>query len=506
MNAYIDNLRDDADIPLALFVGKYEETDFPISDVDGYQRELLSSVGPENATFEHEKGRNSKSFDQHLQLRYDGHRGSATPWTEGQFTGIAGSSNPLSEGYDPRPASAFHDPDMKQLTKQEKARMRFIRFTAENDEKITGGNRGELRAINDRVAADHAMASRMKIFDRQLTSMNPGKLLAPSRAAAIAMATRDTRFDDKDQLTTVVGVGGHRPGDILYREAVSDQDFAIAYYGNASRKRRQHAAQTGNAAQLVDVDIGIDQTRITIQQAAKLMKNMSRSSTYDSANTTEDADKYSSTESKTRKSGKAKADLLALIAIISDQALGIQSVTGLRKTSTQSTITGKRTENFVADHIIDTFNAEVIKKGLKPGANTAAIKANIQYMQDATDSGISAIRKAANKKSSRVGTNSTIDAELMDSGKAATIYKSRSSRGLPELLKLAAIEKFGSDSDKSRIALTLKKKARRADNDETVSTQKFKDNQLLERHGGRLGTKNTRKFQDEESGINEGVI
>lgn len=498
MTDYISDIRDDAVIPLSMFIGKYEETDFPISDVDGYQRELLSSVGPENPTFESEKGRNAKGFDQHLQLRYEGHRGSATPWTEGQFTGIMGSSkDPTAEGYDARAANV--DPDMKQLVKQERARMRFIRFTAENDQKITGGGRAEARAIKDRVDMDHAMASRMKIFDRQLTSMNPGRILAPSHAAAVALATDERRFDDLDQQTTLVGVGGHRPGDILYREAVSDQDFAIAYYGDMSRRRRQHAAQTGNAAQLVDIDIGVDMTRLTVHRAAKLMKDISKS--VSAKNITQDADFDESSDSKSRKRGRNVASLMAIIAQVGDQHLGTQSTTGLRKTGVAGASTGKRTENFVADHIIDTFNAEIIKKGLKPGVDKTLVKRNITYMQDATDSGLSAVRKAAAKKLNRVGRGTTEDAEFMDSGKAAITYRSRSSRGLPELLKLGTYERFASDSDKSRIALSLKKKARRADNDETESTQKFLDNQYKERHTGVLGTKNTRRFQSEDKSL-----
>jgi hypothetical protein len=506
MNEYIDPLRDDAAVPLDLFLNKYIETDFPVPDVDGYQRELLSNVGVEDATFEHEKRRDSKSFDQHLKLRYDGHRGSATVYTEGQFTGILGSANPAAEGYDPRPASGVSDPDMKQLNKQERARMRFIRFTAENDNKITGGSRAEARAIADRVSMDRAMASRMKIFDRQIESMNPGRLLAPSNVAAITMTSRDKRFDDQDQQTTIVGVGGHRPGDILYREAVSDQDFAIAYYGDMSRKRRMHAAQTGNAAQLVDVDIGIDMTRMTIHRAASLMKNISRGSTKDSLGSSVDAEFQTSTDAANRSHGKLKAELFTLLASVADQSFGAHTTSAARKHGRSDTTTGTRVENFVSDHIIDVFNAEMIKKGLKPGANTAAIKANIQYMQDATDSGTSAIRKAADKKSSRAGTGTIIDSEFNDSTKSIALYKTRASRGLPELMKLTSAEKFGLDSDHSRIALTLKKQIRRADNDETVSTQKFLDNEKLERHGGRLGSKNTRRFQDEEHGISEGVI
>lgn len=158
------------DMPSSMLAQKFEETNIPFEGMyDEYSRKVLTDWGPDNTLFEHERPRGGVNKGSgRLQLQYYGHRGDAdVPYRAEYFDGFAGPEN-----HDPRGINI--DPNMMQLRHQADARHRFIRFSADQSEHITGGGLSEAQ-VNDNLRTAHdKYKNSVNIFDRQLDGARNG--------------------------------------------------------------------------------------------------------------------------------------------------------------------------------------------------------------------------------------------------------------------------------------------------------------------------------------------
>lgn len=511
---YIPPIRDDACVPLSMFIGKSEETDYPMVDTDAYQRQLLMSVAPEKALFEHEKRRDTKVFDEKLKLRYEGHRGEATPWTEGQFTGILNTTdeigsglykpNSLAEGYEPRGAAGIH-PDKKELVKQAKARTRFIRLTAENDKKDIGDTFSPAAMISMRQITDQAAASRMKIFDRMLETMIPGRQLVPGTNEVLRHIDKEKSISYNPDANAFVHRGGRKKTqDLLYREAISDQDFAVAYYGASSRRARRHPTQSANPAAYLEQDELVDITRMT-KQFTRMMKQLT-SNTADAQNMDKDGEFGSSDDTRTYRHAVLKNTMVAILMQAQQQDRGTSSLSAVRRHSVlRSTGAGQYArQNTADDRIIQQFQAAAIARGLKPGADKSLVKRDIAYMTDLAQSMVSSDRKTATPERFRTGKNTVEDMTRDGSEDHVIKYKSRARRGLPSFDK-KTIADYLTDGRNTKVGRTPNAVHRRAMDGEDVDStgQEFYENHKLDRHIGRIGGKQVHRYQDEDTVVED---
>jgi hypothetical protein len=228
------------DMPSDMMMAKFEETDMGGDEdlYNNYARTTLTDMRPDPASFAHEGPRgavNSRSAK--LQLQYYGHRGNADdPAHPELFLGFGGP-----EDRDPRGINT--EPDMRELRKQEEARMRFVRFTKDDSAHITGGGRSMGRALADQQTLFKDMKGRLRIFDRMLDGRREGMRREYAHKSDVSKQVNVKSYGDviKDY-----ALNPQRRANIIckrilrdtaeWRCETYDQDFKIAQYATAYKQ------------------------------------------------------------------------------------------------------------------------------------------------------------------------------------------------------------------------------------------------------------------------------
>lgn len=230
------------DVPNTMLMEKFEETDMG-NDEDQYdtyvRTEICDWTGDKGAVFEHERGRGGVNASKGiLQLRANGHRGTADVEKPEIFLGFAGP-----EDRDPRGINV--DPDMKQLRRQEAARMRFHRFTPDHSDHVTGGGISEAQVMANKQTIFRFNRDRLKIFSRQIDGRREGLRRVYENKSDIAKQVLVHSYGDyiKDYAMNPQRRANLITRNILrdtkeWRQETSDQDYQIARYSQICRKRK----------------------------------------------------------------------------------------------------------------------------------------------------------------------------------------------------------------------------------------------------------------------------
>lgn len=493
------------DMPSSMLMAKFEETDMgPDEDqYENYARGTLVDRRPDEATFEHERPRGAVNARAgRIQLQYEGHRGSAVPWAPELFLGFGGD-----EDRDPRGNNV--DPDMKQLVKQEQARMRFIRFSADQCDQVTGGMRSEYKVMADKQKIDRLVRDRLKIFNRQLDGRREGLRRVFKHKSNVAKQVLIQSYGDfiKDY-----ALNPQRRANIVcdkmlrdtkeYRAETSDQDYTIAKYAQA-RKTTMGRKQRLLNGEITDAEFAQSDNSKNFKALGLVMSNLVRLKHQAHAEKTD----ISFSEGKNTvdyKSAPMVRDLaLILRGLARDQDFSSGDATMLMKTAHRPQLE-HQARLVVYNHLKPAhhyLSAEIMYKSVKPGADTRKIKdmverdAHAAQEQDETQ---------GRKRDHRLA-KSGMKLKRVDDGEYGEEDKTVSYKKLMAPQEVARRrqangENFSQESDNTQVRRPTHL-LHRNPNKEDISAVgiNFANNTSKERLTAPMGTKYMRKFHDRDN-------
>lgn len=162
----IDKAMPYGDMPSSLLMSKFEETNLGSAeyDYDNYARSCIVDWREDSNKFEHEEPRGGISRSSgRLNLQYYGNRGNVDAmevYRPEIFDGFGGPED--------REHRVSTEPDMKDLRRQEDARMKFVRWDTCDDKSITGGGRSEGKTMEDQQTLFKTARDKLKVFSRTL--------------------------------------------------------------------------------------------------------------------------------------------------------------------------------------------------------------------------------------------------------------------------------------------------------------------------------------------------
>lgn len=498
------------DVPNTMLMEKFEETDMG-NDEDQYdtyvRTEICDWTGDKGAVFEHERGRGGVNASKGiLQLRANGHRGTADVEKPEIFLGFAGP-----EDRDPRGINV--DPDMKQLRRQEAARMRFHRFTPDHSDHVTGGGISEAQVMANKQTIFRFNRDRLKIFSRQIDGRREGLRRVYENKSDIAKQVLVHSYGDyiKDYAMNPQRRANLITRNILrdtkeWRQETSDQDYQIARYSQICRKRKTRdtynrvlGAQASDDTKWTDGD-----TAKCFKAMGLLMSHMVRGKKIKSQCADGDIDMENSKSTQDRKNAPVARDLaLILRSMVADEkTFATGDTTMTVKTGMPSRIPHLATQ-VVYNHIAPAhhyLNAEILYKSVKPGADMSKIKSEV-----ITDSAAPLIRdmttkngKAAKRGIMRVATKNQIEDTDREDGAVTMNYRQKLFGKGKARADLTSGEDFKKESDDTQMRREAHKGHRVVNPNEHVTGIEFNDNAVKERHGGHHGTKYTQRLIDRD--------
>lgn len=498
------------DMPSTMLTEKFEETDIGNDEqsYENYVRGQITHWGPDTNLFEHERPRGAvnRSYGV-LQLRSDGHRGTADVERPEIFLGFGGP-----EDRDPRGINV--DPDMKELVRQEQARMRFIRFTPDHSDQVTGGMRSEAKVMADNQTLFKITRDRLKIFSRQIDGRREGLRRVYSHKSDIAKQVLVQSYGDfiKDYAMNPQRRANIVTRNIIrdsakWRSETSDQDYQIARYSQICRRaksttehKRVRDAQAADDAKWSDAD-----TSKSYRALGLLMSHMIRGKRTRADAADGDIAMYQSEQTQDRKNAPVARDIaLILRAMTQDAEFSNSDATMTMKTKAQ----GPRavlTRQVVYNHIAPAhhhLNAEIVYKNVKPGEDTRKCKDKV--ITDARAVEISGTETVFGKRGRRdVVTGRRL--ETTNDDRPGESDHTVNYRTLISEKKSVRTNTNGEDlkkeSDDTQIRREMHKNHRVVSTNDHETNMEFLDNTSKERLGGKHGSKYTMRLHDRDGKV-----
>lgn len=493
------------DMPSSMLIAKFEETDMGPDEnqYDDYARGTLVDRRADEPAFEHERARGGVTARSgRIQLQYEGHRGSAVPWAPELFLGFGGDTD-----RDPRGNNV--DPDMKELVKQEKARMRFIRFSSDQCDQITGGMRSEYKVMADKQKIDRIIRDRLKIFNRQLDGRREGLRRVFKHKSNVSKQVLIQSYGDfiKDY-----ALNPQRRANVIchqllrdtkeYRAESQDQDYTIAKYTQA-RKTTMGLKQRLLNGEITDQEFQQSDNSKNFKALGIVMSNIVRLKHQAHAEKT-DTTFAEGKKTKEYKSAPMVRDLaLILRGLARDQDFSTGDATILFKTAARPQLE-HQARLVVYNHLKPAhqyLSAEIMYKSVKPGADVRIIKelalrdAHEAQEQDETIGG----KRNYKKSSSGMKLKRTDDAEYGEEDRTVS-YKQLLTPEAKSRRLAANGENFSSESDLTQSRRPTHTLHRNPNKDDiSANGINFSNNTSKERLTAPMGTKYMRKFHSRDN-------
>jgi len=299
----LDQALDYGEMPDAALMAKFEETDDLEDGEDqyfDYAREVAKDFSPDAVGLESDEPRRNYNAKGFLNLRYDGGRGEFNnPRHPEMFLELTENE----------PRHGMVDPDFKRLREQERFRVeRYVRFDADADNSVHEGRWSEPGAFyRARYAVQKALQPRAMIFSTSKDGRRNGlrRDTYPHRSyvnkveedmerignhaygenpystgATGTFAEYITDYALTPQRRTVKISNEIIRNSKLYQQFTTDHEFAVAKYGQDSRKRRlksqtqsylETADNTDNRGKLIDGEVDTNEGRTKAYKAAGII-------------------------------------------------------------------------------------------------------------------------------------------------------------------------------------------------------------------------------------------
>jgi hypothetical protein len=503
------------EMPASILTSRFEETDMGPDEhlYDDYARRTLSDFRPDAATFAHEAARGGVNRSKGLlQLRSDGHRGTADVERPEMFLGFGGI-----EDIDPRGVAT--EPDFKQLERQHRARMRFHRMDPDGCDQITGLGRDELKVMQDLQKLIRWKRERLKVFSRQLDGRREGlrrsyRYRTPVNKQVIIQSYGDLIQD--------YALNPQRRANIIskqiirdtraYRDETADQDFQFARYTQVCR--RANARTTYNrvlgAQGNQDIDWSDADNTKCYRALGILMSNVVRGKkTAMDVMGSGDIDYSASKATVARKTAPFVSDIALILSAIAQDSKFSASDKSMTAKTPALQLQEHLARQIVFNHLTPAhhfLNAEIIYKGLKPGADMSKVKE--MMVRDGASAELREENTVMAKRArQRMVTGAKMagetDTDKTESMRTAS-YKAIISSNGDRRIRLYSADQGATESDNTLITRTPHTGYRVANPDDQLTGINFLDNTSKERLGGRMGTKYTQGFIDRDA--REGAI
>lgn len=495
------------EMPPGMLESKFEETDIGPDEnaYDDYARNIVCDWTADTNRMEHEEPRNSIGNSGYLQLRYNGHRGDTSidevyrPEHFDQFIG--------DEDRDPRGSQV--DPDMKQMTRQSMARTRFVRFTPDGCENITGGGRSEARTMADQQTLIRTVRSRLKVFERSLDGRQNGLRRVYGHKSAANQTILVQSYGDA---ITDKGLNPTRRANIIaqsvvntrkFRDEMCDQTMDVAKYSQVRRGVKAVGQQDNS---LIDNDgrFGASEGAKHFKACGLLMADIIRAR----QNIQSDVDFATSRDAMGRKTAPMCKDLGIILGAVATDA---------EFQSSSSTLVGKTAARLNRPHLANTtvqqhltpahhaLNAEIIYKSVKPGADVRKLCDQIITDVVRTDADVSAAGKTAKMvMASGAKLSRTTDGEAATEFKKTINYRSSHTT-------TGCVSRLVNNDGKAGESSNTQNRKRDHTNYRTATPEnqeqnmRYSENEHAERHGRGIGKKYLNRYIDRESNEHDHV-
>lgn len=502
------------DMPPSMLMAKFEETagDDYEEGYDNYARGLLTDWGPDTNKFEHEEARGAVNRSSgRLQLLHNGHRGDVeTPYRSEHFDGFMGP-----EDRDPRGINT--EPDTKRLVEQATARTRFIRFSADGNDQVTGGGRSEAQLMADQQKMYRRVRNQLVIFDRQLDGRREGMHRQWAKTSSIPKALITQSYGDliRDHALAPQHRARVICGQILrdtnwFRRGTAETDWtSVASYGGQRRQRRMRGDRSLIEGTDGDAEYAESDNTIAFKAAGILLANIcaGREKSKRIAITGMDSDLAMARDISIRKTAPFVRDLAAILsAVRMDQPFADADITQTGRTPTlhqmDSAVCKWSADNTAPAH--HWMAAEVIYKSVKPGADTRKIAGQVLQMTQLASSDATTAGKSARYRM-QVGAKlcQASDGDLAAS-RATYNYKTGKTTNGDRRLRLVDRGAVSGESDATIQGRTQKMNYRAATADDVIHDGKFNNNDHQDRHIAPMGSKYlVREAKDDDEVLSE---
>ncbi len=374
------------DMAPSMLMHKFEETDMGADEdlYDNYARGTLTNWTPDTNKFEYEEPRGAVNRRAgRLELQYYGHRGCVdTPYRPEIFDGFMGD-----EDRDPRGINV--DPDFKELRDQYDSRMRFVRWSPDGCDQITGGERAERKIMADQQKLIRITRDRLKVFDRQLDGRRNPLRRDYTHTSEIPKQIQVQSYGDliKDYALTPQRRATIICREILtnlraWRDETTDSDFAFARYSQLCRRARTRQSKQSCVHDGSDNRPGesVEESPKYYKAVGLLMSNIVKVKQQALANAKENGtDLGESVHAETsRKTAPFARDLACILrSIDTNTAFAAESATMVSKTPAQLAAehVGRQV---LHNHLAPVdINTEVIYKSICEGKDLRKIGENI---------------------------------------------------------------------------------------------------------------------------------
>jgi hypothetical protein len=362
------------------------------------------------------------------------------------------------------------------------------------------------------------MRNQLVIFDRQLDGRREGMHRVWEKSSAVPKALITQSYGDliRDQALAPQHRARVICGKILrdtnwYRRSTAETDWAnVATYGGARRQRRERGTRsliegTDGESQYAESD-----NTIAFKAAGILLANICAGrerSKRVAMNGGTDVDFAQARDISVRKTAPFVRDLsLILSAIKMDQPFADADITQTGRTPglhQQDSAVCK----WSADHTAPAHHwmaAELIYKGVKPGADTRKIAGQVLTMSQFSTADATVAGKSARYRM-QVGAKlcQASDGDLAAS-RATYNYKTGKTTNGDRRLRLVDRNAVSGESDATLIGKTQKAQHRAASKEDVKLDGHFLNNDHQDRHIGVLGTKYlAREVKDDDGNLVE---
>ncbi len=474
------------DMPDELLISRYDETDAGCENTyDDFVRDEIRDFTPDKPLFEYEEPRTggaNRAYGR-LELIHYGHRGKAdTPYVPERFDGFAGV-----EDRDPRGTAT--DPDLKELRKQQEARMRFIRWDKDDSPFTTSGGISETQMMAAKQDAYRRAKSLLKTFDRSIDGRREGMRRAYSIESKIPKQIVVQSYGDsiKDAALTPT-----RRVNILCKEIIrgsrdwsrecADADFAFAQYASNRRGKKLERGRAGEG-QHADAEWRKEESASTYKAMGLLMSNI----TVCARAGRHDADLGDQSAQVARTIAPFARDINEILKAIKSESDFAESDRGVTVRGARLVRRAAATSLFTSDaESVTVYNATAIYKAAQRGDISQAAR---KIITDIHEPAFAAARaqKAARRHVGRSGDGAAEDGERGVPALRTYVYKSRQQE--QSRRDGQRIDQTAAESDNSHIRSGAGAPARGPDIADSVDNLAYGENDGAARHGGRVGKK-----------------
>jgi hypothetical protein len=234
---YVRDNEQYGDISQSQIMSKFEETEYP-EDENGYyeySRRQASDFRPDQNTFEYEfpRGAVDRSYGI-IALRENGTRSMGVVDRPDLFLGIG------NDDHDPRGVATI--PDFSGLRAQEQFRTKYIRFSKENINSVTGGGVSESGMIEAKKQTNIWKRDNLKVFSRQLDGRQEGMKRQQACESNVNKVELTSDYNDKiksdalNPTSPTKTISRKSKNEGKWRTAIGDQDIDLIIYANQTRK------------------------------------------------------------------------------------------------------------------------------------------------------------------------------------------------------------------------------------------------------------------------------